>query len=68
MRLIFAIIFLVACCIIFGVPLGVSLIIVGFCFWAVVGFDAMLGCLGRIIDIILMIIGTSLIIAGICTL
>ena len=68
MRLLFTIIFLAACCIIFGAPLGISLIIVGCCFWSVVGYDATLGCLGRIIDIILLFIGLAFIIAGACVM
>lgn len=68
MRLLLLIIVLVACCIIFEVELGIALIIVGVCFLSVAGFDAKLGCLGRIIDIILLIIGTALIIAGFCSM
>ena len=68
MRLLLLIIVLVACCIIFEVELGIILVIVGFCLWSAAGFDAMFGCLGRIIDIILLIIGAALIIAGICSM
>ncbi|MBR5281389.1 MAG: hypothetical protein IKU22_01270 [Alistipes sp.] len=68
MRLIFTIIFIVALCVMFAAPLGISLIMVGLCFWAVVGYDATLGCLGLIIDIILLAIGLGFIIAGCCAM
>ena len=68
MRLIFTIIFLAVCSVIFGVPVGVALVIIGVCFLAVAKYAEALGCLGRIIDIILLVIGVTLIIVGICTL
>jgi hypothetical protein len=50
----------------FAAPLNVSLIMVGLIFWTGAGYDAKLGCLGSIIDFILMLIGTALIIVGFC--
>ena len=52
----------------FAAPIEVSLIIVGLIFWAGAGYDVKWGCLGRIIDIILLLIGTILIIVGFCLL
>jgi hypothetical protein len=57
---------LIACCIMFAAPLNVSLIIVGLVFWAGAGFDVKYGCLGRIIDMILLLIGIIFIIVGFC--
>lgn len=59
-------IIIIACCIVFAAPINVSLIIVGLIFWAGAGFDVKWGCLGGIIDFILMLIGTILIIVGFC--
>ena len=59
-------IIIIACCIMFAAPIGVSLIIVGLIFWAGAGYDAKFGCLGYIIDLILLLIGTVLIIVGFC--
>lgn len=59
-------IIIIACCIMFAAPLNVSLIIVGLVFWAAAGFDVKWGCLGRIIDIILLLIGIIFIIVGFC--
>ena len=59
-------IIIIACCIMFAAPLNVSLIIVGLVFWAAAGFDVKRGCLGRIIDIILLLIGIIFIIVGFC--
>ena len=50
----------------FAAPIEISLIIVGLIFWAGAGYDAKFGCLGGIIDFILMLIGTILIIVGFC--
>ena len=61
-----SLIIIIACCIMFAAPIGVSLIIVGLIFWAGAGYDVKWGCLGRIIDIILLLIGTVLIIVGFC--
>lgn len=68
MRLLFAIIVITACSIIFGAPLGIVLIIIGIGFCSVAKHDMTLGCLGRIIDIILLVIGVTLIIVGICSM
>lgn len=57
---------IIACCIMFAAPLNVSLIMLGLIFWTRAGYDAKLGCLGGIIDFILMLIGTVLIIVGFC--
>lgn len=57
---------LIACCIMFAAPLNVSLIIVGLVFWTGAGFDVKWGCLGRIIDMILILIGAIFIIVGFC--
>lgn len=59
-------IIIIACCIMFAAPLNVSLIIVGLVFWAAAGFDVKWGCLGGIIDIILLLIGIIFIIVGFC--
>lgn len=59
-------IIIIACCIMFAAPLNVSLVIVGLVFWAAAGFDVKWGCLGRIIDIILLLIGSIFIIVGFC--
>lgn len=59
-------IIIIACCIMFAAPLNVSLIIVGLVFWAAAGFDVKWGCLGRIIDMILLLIGIIFIIVGFC--
>lgn len=59
-------IIIIACCIMFAAPLNVSLIIVGLVFWAAAGFDVKWGCLGRIIDMILLLIGSIFIIVGFC--
>lgn len=64
--MLFTLIIIIACCIAFATPIEVSLIIVGLIFWAAVGYDAKLGCLGRIIDMILLLIGGILIIIGFC--
>jgi hypothetical protein len=50
----------------FAAPINVSLIIVGLVFWAAAGFDVKWGCLGRIIDMILLLIGIIFIIVGFC--
>ena len=59
-------IIIIACCIMFAAPLNVSLVIVGLVFWAAAGFDVKWGCLGRIIDMILLLIGSIFIIVGFC--
>ena len=59
-------IIIIACCIVFAAPINVSLIIVGLVFWAAAGFDVKWGCLGGIIDIILLLIGAIFIIVGFC--
>ena len=59
-------IIIIACCIMFAAPLNVSLIIVGLVFWTAAGFDVKWGCLGRIIDMILLLIGSIFIIVGFC--
>ena len=59
-------IIIIACCIMFAAPLNVSLIIVGLVFWAAAGFDVKWGCLGRIVDMILLLIGSIFIIVGFC--
>ena len=61
-----SLIVIIACCIMFAAPIGVSLIIVGLIFWAGAGYDAKFGCLGHIIDLILLLIGTVFIIVGFC--
>lgn len=61
-----ALIVIVACCVVFASPLNISLIIIGLVFWAGAGYDVKWGCLGRIIDIILFLIGTVLIVIGFC--
>lgn len=57
---------IIACCVMFATPLNVSLVIAGLVFWAGAGYDVKWGCLGRIIDIILLLIGTVLIVIGFC--
>ncbi|MBR2452361.1 MAG: hypothetical protein IKB37_04205 [Rikenellaceae bacterium] len=64
--MILTLIVLIACCIVFAAPLNVSFVIIGLVFWAGAGYDAKIGCLGRLIDMILMFIGTILIIIGFC--
>ena len=64
--MILTLIVLIACCIVFAAPLNVSFVIIGLVFWAGAGYDAKLGCLGGIIDFILMLIGPVLIIVGFC--
>ena len=59
-------IIIIACCIVFAAPINVSLIIAGLVFWAAAGFDVKWGCLGRIIDIILLLIGVIFVIVGFC--
>ena len=61
-----ALIVIIACCVVFATPLNISLIIIGLVFWAGAGYDVKWGCLGRIIDIILLLIGTVLIVIGFC--
>lgn len=61
-----SLIIIIACCVVFAAPIEVSLVIIGLLFWAGAGYDAKCGCLGSIIDFILMLIGTILIIIGFC--
>ena len=61
-----ALIVIIACCVVFATPLNISLIIIGLMFWAGAGYDVKWGCLGRIIDIILLLIGAVFIIVGFC--
>lgn len=61
-----ALIVIIACCVVFTTPLNISLIIIGLVFWAGAGYDVKWGCLGRIIDVILLLIGTVLIVIGFC--
>ena len=61
-----ALIVIIACCVVFATPLNISLIIIGLVFWAGAGYDVKWGSLGRIIDIILLLIGTVLIVIGFC--
>lgn len=64
--MILTLIILIICCIMFATPANVSLVIVGLVFWAGAGFDAKLGCLGRIIDFILLLIGGVFVVLGFC--
>lgn len=57
---------IIACCIAFATPIEISLILVGLIFWAAIGYNAKYGCLGRIFDIILLIIGAIFIVIGFC--
>lgn len=59
-------IIIITCCVVFAAPIEVSLVMIGLVFWAGAGYDVKYGCLGRIFDIILMLIGTILIIIGFC--
>jgi hypothetical protein len=59
-------IIIITCCVVFAAPIEVSLVMIGLVFWAGAGYDVKNGCLGRIFDIILMLIGTILIIIGFC--
>ncbi len=57
---------IIACCIVFAAPLNVALAMIALVFWAGIGVNEKYGCLGRIFNFILFVIGAILLIVAFC--
>ena len=57
---------IIACCIVFVAPLNVALAMIALVFWAGIGVNEKYGCLGRIFNFILFVIGAILLIVAFC--
>ena len=57
---------IIVCCIVFAAPLNVALAMIALVFWAGIGVNEKYGCLGRIFNFILFVIGTILLIVAFC--
>ena len=57
---------IIACCIVFVAPLNVALAMIALVFWGGIGVNEKYGCLGRIFNFILFVIGAILLIVAFC--
>ena len=62
--MLFTLLIIIACCIMFAAPLNVSLVMIVMVLWSGMGLNSKYGCLGSVFNIILFVAGAILIIVG----